>query len=105
MINNIDEAIQHCKEKAKENRKEADEWYAGGCSFAQAEGNDCLECAKDHEQLASWLEELKALREFVHKPCCENCIHWDDNFNCGSCYIKSKFEFNENLLKKENDNG
>ena len=64
MINNLDEAIQHCKEKAEENRKKADEWYAGGCSFAQAEGNEYLECAKEHEQLAEWLTELKAFREW-----------------------------------------
>lgn len=63
MIDNLNEAIKHCKEAAEENRKKADEWYAGGCSFAQAEGNDCLECAKDHEQLAEWLTELKERRE------------------------------------------
>lgn len=104
MINNIDEAIKHCHEKAEENKKEAD-YLDAPYGMDTSARTDCLECAKDHEQLASWLEELKALREFVHKPCCENCIHWDDNFNCGSCYIKSKFEFNENLLKKENYNG
>lgn len=60
---NLEEAIKHCKEKARENRKKADEWYAGGCSFTQAEGNDCLECAKEHEQLAEWLKELKQRRE------------------------------------------
>ena len=59
----LDEAIKHCHERAEENRKKADEWYAGGCSFAQVEGNDCLECAKEHEQLAGWLTELKERRE------------------------------------------
>lgn len=39
----IDEAIQHCKEKAIE--------------------NSCSQCAKDHEQLAKWLEELKDYRD------------------------------------------
>lgn len=39
----IDEAIKHAKEIA---------------------GNsECIECAEEHEQLASWLEELKELRE------------------------------------------
>ncbi len=39
----IDEAIQHCKEKAIE--------------------NSCNQCGKDHEQLAKWLTELKEYRE------------------------------------------
>jgi hypothetical protein len=39
----IDEAIQHCKEKAIENR--------------------CTQCGKDHEQLAKWLIELKEYRD------------------------------------------
>ena len=63
MITELDEAIKHCKEVAEEKRKEADEWYAGGCSFAQAEGNECLECAKDYEQIAEWLEALKEYRK------------------------------------------
>lgn len=61
MITTLEEAIKHAKEVAEDNRKKADEWYAGGCSFAQAEGNECLECAKEHEQLAEWLEQLKAI--------------------------------------------
>lgn len=39
----IDEAIRHAKEIA--------------------DNSECTECAKDHEQLAVWLEELKELRE------------------------------------------
>lgn len=39
----IDEAIRHAKEIA--------------------DNSECTECAKDHEQLAVWLEELKKLRE------------------------------------------
>ena len=43
---NIDEAIAHAKEVAKQQ-------YIDGCT----------NCAKEHEQLAVWLEELKLLRE------------------------------------------
>lgn len=39
----IDEAIQHCKEKAIE--------------------NSCSQCGRDHEQLAKWLAELKEYRD------------------------------------------
>lgn len=80
MITELDEAIKHCKEAAEKNRKEADEWYAGGCSFAQAEGNDCLECAKDHEQLAEWLTELEADRELL---CVIRSIVWDNSLYDG----------------------
>ena len=59
----LDEAIKHCHERAEENKKKADDWYASGYSFAQAEGNDGLECAKELEQLAEWLTELKERRE------------------------------------------
>lgn len=42
----LDEAIKHCEEKAKE-----------------LSGKGCNECARDHEQLAEWLKELKDLKE------------------------------------------
>ena len=42
----LDEAIQHAKEKGIE-----------------LEQNQCHECAKEHYQLANWLEELKRLRQ------------------------------------------
>lgn len=38
----LDDAILHCKDRAKE---------------------DCSECAKEHQQLAEWLEELKAYKD------------------------------------------
>ena len=38
---NIDEAIEHAKEKS----------------------NECSECGREHKQLAEWLEELKKLRK------------------------------------------
>lgn len=57
MAFDLDMAIQHCHEKAKELRVEA---------VLQAHNPDCEECAREHEQLAEWLTELKALRELVH---------------------------------------
>ena len=39
----IDEAIQHCEEKARE--------------------LGCTECAQEHRQLAGWLRELKFRRK------------------------------------------
>ena len=56
----IEEAINHAKEVAKEK-------YNKGflCHANPDDGklNQCIECAKEHEQLAEWLEELKAYKE------------------------------------------
>lgn len=65
----IDEAIQHCHEVAKENRKTALE-YARAYAWDTAHG--CRECASEHEQLAAWLVELKESRECTRWiPCSE----------------------------------
>ena len=58
MINNLTEAIAHAKEVAKEIRK-ANEEMPTDCKLSE----ELCECAKEHEQLADWLEELKARRE------------------------------------------
>lgn len=57
----LDEAIKHCEEKAKElSDKAYAEWGKG---MTEEEAYDCNECAREHEQLAEWLKELKARRE------------------------------------------
>ena len=57
----LDEAIKHCEEKAKElSDKAYAEW---GKSMTEEEAYNCNECAREHEQLAEWLKELKALKE------------------------------------------
>lgn len=66
----LDEAINHCKEKAE------------GCS----------ECAEEHRQLAEWLEELKTLRteregEWIPEE--EQCV-WSPftTYRCSVCGIR-----------------
>ena len=54
MIQSIDDAIQHCEEVAEQKEQEAKEAHV-------LSGMDCLECAKEHRQLAEWLIELKAI--------------------------------------------
>lgn len=54
----LESAIQHCEEKAEEIRK-ANEEMPTDCKLSE----DLYECAKDHEQLAAWLEELAERRE------------------------------------------
>lgn len=65
----LSDAIKHCEEVAEKNEKQAS-WFWG------KEGNpnyeNCVECAKEHRQLAEWLRELKAYRkaheEIQHEP-------------------------------------
>ena len=52
----LDEAIRHCEYVAEEKEQEAKEAHV-------LSGMDCMECAKEHRQLAEWLRELKAYRE------------------------------------------
>ena len=67
----IDEAIEHAREVAKEQRKDNEnckyksEYGCKGC--ADYYSKPCIECAEEHEQLAEWLEELKSLREYKER--------------------------------------
>ena len=57
----IDEAIAHAREVAEGQKRRS-----GICVQNDSECDKfsaCLKCAEEHEQLAEWLEELKALRE------------------------------------------
>lgn len=60
---NLDEAIKHCEEKAKELRQAASRFVYPDKAGTTKESADCLECAKEHEQLAKWLKELKSFKE------------------------------------------
>lgn len=53
----LDQAIQHCNERAASLRIGADVYKS------QKRRADCIECAKEHEQLACWLTELKTRRK------------------------------------------
>lgn len=56
----LDEAIEHAKGKAREQR-----YYT---NFEKGTmRHSCVECAEEHEQLAEWLEELKEYKELEEK--------------------------------------
>ena len=62
----IDEAISHAKEVAAIQR--SNEKLNRTLGSASPYINEtCLECAEEHEQLAEWLEELKAYKENQHR--------------------------------------
>ena len=74
----IDEAIAHAREVAEKQRKDNDnceykaEYGCKGC--ADYYSKPCIECAEEHEQLAEWLEELKAYREIGTVEECRNSV-------------------------------
>lgn len=66
----IDEAIAHAEDVAKEQDKLSKRYDdASGYSRSHnddirtSEAKECERCAEDHRQLAEWLRELKAYRE------------------------------------------
>lgn len=96
----LDEAIKHCEEKVKELRTEAEHEKQNQLNKVKmfnehfpadyTKANKCLECAAEHQQLAEWLKELKALNE--NKGECDNCKHFKkslcENSNWGWCSIR-----------------
>ena len=57
----IDEAIAHAREVANTQRGKSGICLQNGLECEHF--SDCLKCAEEHEQLAEWLEELKAFKE------------------------------------------
>ncbi len=61
MINNLEDAITHAREVAKN-------WKSQLVNCVSEEGrNKCKECASEHEQLAKWLTQLKAVKDIVRE--------------------------------------
>ncbi len=56
----IDEAIVHAREVAEKNYKQGFLCHANP-NVDKLDG--CIKCAKEHEQLAEWLEELKVYQQ------------------------------------------
>lgn len=57
----LDEAIAHAREVAERNRKQYKNCPSDRTDIRY---QTCEECAEEHEQLASWLEDLKRRREY-----------------------------------------
>ena len=57
----IDEAISHAREVAEiqRNNDKLNKTLGKGSPYYNT---DCIKCAEEHEQLAEWLEELKAYK-------------------------------------------
>ena len=62
----IDEEISHVKEVAaiQRNNEKLNSTLGSASPYIN---KTCIECAEEHEQLAEWLEELKAYKENQHR--------------------------------------
>ena len=98
----IDEAIAHAREVAEKQRKDNDnckyksQYGCKGCSDYYSK--PCIECAEEHEQLAEWLEELKAYREIgIVEECKESVLDIEKAYN------KAIDDFAEKLKEMANN--
>ena len=62
----IDEAIAHAREVAKNKMAEYQNHYDKDAHYYPRQ---CKKCAEEQEQLAEWLEELKALKNGLNIKC------------------------------------
>ena len=69
----IDEAIAHERQKAKDNRNE---FYTFGVQ-------KCKQCAEEHEQLAEWLELLKWYQQGMEDIPSESGVLPKDVYSAG----------------------
>ena len=61
----IDDAIKHYEEVAEAEEQKYKDWKGDYSHLKKIDS--CLECAKDHRQLAEWLTELKKYRAIFEK--------------------------------------
>lgn len=102
MIDNLTETITHAREVAKEIRQ-ANEEMPNGCKLSK----DLCECATEHEQLADWLEELKARREAdrwipvserLPEPLTEVLVTSTNGYVYTSRIVHGEFEYGGNVI-------
>ena len=106
----LEEAISHCLEVAENNEQFADGKWIG--AEGEANRQDCLECAKDHRQLAEWLTNYKeamrllklAVEDMGEKNFCAKVCK-RDNLACrvsDTCDFKWRYaDEAEKLLKED----
>ena len=78
----LEEAIKHAEEKAEELRNEAEHYEIAGVNVY-----GCEECAKEHDQLAEWLKELKVFksRKGQWLRMSDLSEQEDDRYKCSHC--------------------
>lgn len=99
----LEEAIVHTKEVAEKNYRGAD--FESLDSIDDDIKANCIKCAKEHEQLAKWLEELKSYKDLeeqgllIRLPCKVGDIVWelclcdDGNYKIFPMIVKTISEY------------
>lgn len=97
----IDEAINHCLERAEENDNCADK-----CEAVYGEDNGiieaCRECAAEYRQLADWLGELKEAKR-LSKAAVEALNDGSCNKDCRQCENRKSCDY-DNRFKWKHTN-
>ena len=98
----IDEAITQEREKAEIHRFNSchvdAELYADDPEEIENAKERCIKCAEEHEQLAVWLEELKAYREIGTVEECKESV-----LDIEKAYNKAIDDFAEKLKEMANN--
>ena len=86
----LDEAIKHAEEKAEQNYQMVGAYHTDEGVYLEEE-TKCRMCAEEHEQLAEWLKELRAIKqtntaEWIigsYEVKCSNCgyLAWGSELN------------------------
>ena len=93
----LEEAIAHAKEITEKNYRGAE--FESIDSIDDDIKTNCIKCAKAHEQLAEWLEELKTYKEaegqglLVRLPCKVGDKVWDNDFGHPESYEIKAFSY------------
>ena len=93
----LEEAIAHAKEITEKNYRGAE--FESIDSIDDDIKTNCIKCAKEHEQLAEWLEELKTYKEaegqglLVRLPCKVGDKVWDNDFGHPESYEIKAFSY------------
>ena len=93
----LEDAITHAKEVAEKNYRGAD--FESLDSVYDDIKTNCIKCAKEHMQLAEWLEELKTYKEaeeqglLVKLPCKVGDMVWDNDFGYPESYEIKAFSY------------
>ena len=71
----LDEAIQYAREVAEIQRNN-DKLNRTLGKSSPYYNTECIKCAEEHEQIAEWVEELKALRNCSNIKCDNRTDAW-----------------------------
>jgi len=76
----LDEAIKHCKEVAERQERASSFWSKESRHY-----KSCIECSKEHQQLATWLRELKVFKSRKGEWLRMSDELEDDRYKCSHC--------------------